>query len=375
MSRRPGKKFAARKGASATPGSVKLGTRASTLATTQSGMVAEALSVHGLDVELVHVTTHGDVNNTPLSQMGGTGVFASAIRADLLAGACDLAVHSFKDLPTAQPLGLKVAAVPARENPHDALVARDGLTLSELPEGARVGTGSPRRAAQLLAARPDLQIVDIRGNVDTRVGRVRGMGGREDLDAVIVAASGLRRLGRGSVITEELGFDVMLPAPAQGALAVECRTQDSRFGALAKGLAAIDDLPTRLSATAERAVLARLEAGCAAPVGAFCELADQKLSLRAVVAAVDGSATVRSEAALEFPDPLPSGSGSRAVEALADLAGAAHQLGVQVAEDLLAQGAADIADLHASKGTPSVTRDPSGRSGPSSEPRSEEDPR
>lgn len=350
MSRRPGKRSAATQKAAP----VKLGTRASALATTQSGMVAKALSQHGLDVELVHVTTHGDVNSTPLSQMGGTGVFASAIRADLLAGACDLAVHSFKDLPTAQPLGLKVAAMPSRENPHDALVARDRLTLAGLPEGAKVGTGSPRRAAQLLAARPDLRIVDIRGNVDTRVGRVKGMGGKEDLDAVIVAASGLRRLGRGSVITEELGFDVMLPAPAQGALAVECRTQDSRFGPLAKALAAIDDLPTRLSATAERAVLARLEAGCAAPVGAFCEAAGGRLSLQAVVTAVDGSATVRSEAALELPTPLPM-----KFEEMADLSGAAHQLGVQVAEDLLSQGAAGIADLHASKGTPSVSRDPS----------------
>lgn len=314
-------------------------------------MVADALAAHGVNVELVHVTTHGDVNTTPLSQMGGTGVFASAIRADLLSGACDLAVHSFKDLPTGQPLGLRVAAVPARENPHDALVARDGLRLTQLPAGAKVGTGSPRRAAQLRAARPDLDVVDIRGNVDTRVGRVKGMGGRQDLDAVVVAASGLRRLGRGADITEELDFDVMLPAPAQGALAVECRTQDSRFGALAKALAAIDDLPTRLSATAERAVLARLEAGCAAPVGAFCQDAGGRLALQAAVAAVDGSRTVRSEAALELPSPLPAKP-----DGLADLAGAAHQLGVRVAEDLLSQGAADVADLHASKGTPSVSR-------------------
>lgn len=326
---------------------VRLGTRASRLATTQSTMVARALDGHGLDVELVHVTTHGDVISTPLSQMGGTGVFASAIRADLLAGRCDIAVHSFKDLPTAQPLGLVVAAVPQREDPHDALVARDGLRLAELPAGARVGTGSPRRAAQLRAARPDLEVVDIRGNVDTRVGRVKGFGGREDLDAVVVAASGLRRLGRGGDISEALDVSVMLPAPAQGALAVECRTTDARHGVLARGLGAIDDLDTRLSATAERAVLAGLEAGCAAPVGCLARVRKGVLDLSAAVVAVDGTRSVRSQAGLELPDRPPEKA-----DEIATLAGAAHALGLQVARELLDQGAARIADLHASKAGP-----------------------
>ncbi|MCI1748051.1 MAG: hydroxymethylbilane synthase [Acidipropionibacterium sp.] len=323
---------------------VRLATRASKLATTQSELVAAALDEHGLDVELVHVTTHGDVVSTPLSKMGGIGVFASAIRTDLLEGRCDIAVHSFKDLPTGQPLGLTVAAVPAREDPHDALVARDRLKLADLPAGSKVGTGSPRRAAQLRAARPDLEIVDIRGNVDTRVGRVRGFGGREDLDAVIVAASGLSRLGRGSDITEVLDADVMLPAPAQGALAVECRTADSRHGALAKGLAAIDDLPSRLCATAERAVLAGLEAGCAAPVGCLAKVESGLLDLHAVVVSVDGTKSVRVQAGLELPSAAPAKA-----DDIATLAGAAHTLGIQVAEDLLAQGAAEIADLHVSK--------------------------
>lgn len=345
MSRRTGRAPAA---AQHTRTSVRLATRASRLATTQSEMVAHALDRHGLDVELVHVTTHGDVVDTPLSKMGGIGVFASAIRTDLLSGACDLAVHSFKDLPTGQPLGLAVGAIPAREDPHDALVARDELTLSELAEGARVGTGSPRRAAQLRAARPDLEVVDIRGNVDTRVGRVKGFGGRQDLDAVVVAAAGLGRLGRGKDICQILDFDVMLPAPAQGALAVECRAADARHGDLARALMAIDDLAARLAATAERAVLAGLDAGCAAPVGALARVESGVLDLRAAVISVDGTRSVRCQAGLELPVNLMDAAPTTP-EAVATLAGAAHSLGLQVAADLLDQGAGEIADLHASK--------------------------
>lgn len=331
--------------------SIRLGTRASTLATTQSEMVAELLRSQGLDVDLATITTHGDTSTASLASMGGIGVFASAIRTALLEGSADIAVHSFKDLPTGRPLGLAIGAVPVREDPRDALVARDGLTLDELPQGASVGTGSPRRVAQLLAVRPDLTIVDIRGNVDTRLGRVKGLGhyaedsGKEDLDAVVLAASGLARLGHSDVITELLDPSVVLPAPAQGALAVECRTADVHHGKLAKALARIDDYGTRLSATAERAVLSHLEAGCAAPIGALAHLAPTPgmspdvLTLDVVVAAVNGSRTIREQVSVELPKEVKP--------ALA----AAHTLGVTAAEELLDDGAADVADLKATGST------------------------
>ena len=330
---------------------IRLGTRASTLATTQSEMVAGMLRSEGLDVDLTTITTRGDTSTTSLAAMGGIGVFASAIRAALLGGDADIAVHSFKDLPTGRPLGLTIGAVPHREDPRDALVARDGLTLNDLPQGASVGTGSPRRAAQLLAVRPDLTIIDIRGNVDTRLGRVKGLGhyaqgsGTEDLDAVVLAASGLARLGHSDVVTEFLNPSVMLPAPAQGALAVECRAADSRHGKLAKALAKIDDRPTRLAATAERAVLSHLEAGCDAPIGALAQLkpapgkSPEVLTLDVVVTAVDGSRTIREQVSVELPEEVDP--------ALA----AAHTLGMTAAEELLDDGAADVADLKASGST------------------------
>ena len=271
---------------------LRLGTRGSRLALTQSGQVAEALRQAaggggGLGIDLVTVRTDGDGDRTPLRQLGGVGVFAARLRHALLDGEVDLVVHSFKDLPTQPVEGLEVICVPAREDPRDALCARDGLTLAALPEGARVGTGSPRRAAQLLAARPDLEVVDLRGNVPTRLARVRGLeavgvGTDEpvapsradsagDLDAVILALSGLRRLGLERCASEVLDLETMLPAPAQGALAVEARASED-CAELAQAAAALDDEPTRLAVTAERALMARLGAGCAAPVGAWAHL-------------------------------------------------------------------------------------------------------
>ena len=280
-------------------GRIRLGTRGSRLALTQSGQVAEALMAagapgegsgarrDGLDIELVTVRTDGDGDRTPLRSLGGVGVFAARLRHALLDGEVDLVVHSFKDLPTQPVEGLEVICVPPREDPHDALCARDGLTLAALPEGARVGTGSPRRAAQLLAARPDLEVVDLRGNVPTRLARVRGLeavgvGTDEpvapsradaagDLDAVILALSGLRRLGLEHCASEVLNLETMLPAPAQGALAVEARAGED-CAELAQAVAVLDDEPTRLAVTAERALMARLGAGCAAPVGAWAHL-------------------------------------------------------------------------------------------------------
>lgn len=319
---------------------VRVGTRASALALAQSGAFARRLATAaGLaDVPLVHVRTEGDVRTGSLASLGGTGVFVTALRDAVLAGRCELAVHSCKDLPTAPADGLRLVAVPERADPRDALCARDGLTLATLPAGARVGTGSPRRAAQLLAARPDLEVVDLRGNVPTRLGRVPGHGrpgtaDPEDLDAVVLAVAGLARLGMTDVITEVLEPDVMCPAPAQGALAVEAA------GPLPvpveAALGALDHLPTRLAITAERALLAALEAGCAAPVGALGTLdeEDGALQLVATVCAPDGSDRLRAEARVVLPGPRAA--------ALA----AAEELGRDVASGLLARGAARLAPV------------------------------
>jgi hydroxymethylbilane synthase len=270
---------------------LRLGTRRSTLATTQSQLVADALTAtSGREVVLVGVTTEGDRSTAALATIGGTGVFVSALREAVLSGEVDLAVHSLKDLPTADPEGLLLAAVPQREDPRDALVARDGLTLGELPPGSTVGTGSPRRAAQLRALGLGLEVVDLRGNVDTRLRRVTD----GDLDAVVLARAGLARLGRLDSATEVLDPLQMLPAPGQGALAVECRQGDT---ATADLLAALDDPLTRAAVTAERSLLAALEAGCSAPVGGYAEVAEgedrPELYLRGAVVAIDGSASVR----------------------------------------------------------------------------------
>src|SRR4051794_10995299 len=205
-----------------TTATLRLGTRGSELARTQSQAVADAITAAtGTPVELVHIVTEGDRSSAAIAQLGGTGVFVAAIRRALIEGSVDLAVHSYKDLPTAAAPGLIIAAVPGREDPRDALVARDGLTLGQLPPGAKVGTGAPRRVAQLRALGLGLDVVPIRGNVDTRLGRVAGRGSENaDLDAVVLARAGLARLGRLDEITETLDPLQVLPAPAQGALAV-----------------------------------------------------------------------------------------------------------------------------------------------------------
>jgi hydroxymethylbilane synthase len=270
---------------------LRLGTRRSALATTQSSWVADRLRDLGFEVDLVEVTTEGDRDRTtPIAALGGTGVFVSALREALAEGRVDLAVHSLKDLPTAADPRTVLAAVPLREDPRDALVARDGLTLAELPAGSRVGTGSPRRRAQIAALGLGLVVTDVRGNVDTRVREVRE--GR--LDAVVLAAAGLRRLARIGEATELLDPIQVLPAPGQGALAVEVRAGDSDTIA---AVASLDDPDARACVTAERALLAELEAGCSAPVGALAEVVEgtdgPELSLRAVVAAPDGSDDLR----------------------------------------------------------------------------------
>jgi hydroxymethylbilane synthase len=245
-------------------------------------------------VVLVEVTTEGDVSSAPLASMGGAGVFVSALREALLRRDVDIAVHSLKDLPTDPCEGVALAAVPLREDPRDVVVARDGLTLGELPTGSRVGTGSPRRAAQLAALGLGLEIVDIRGNVDTRIKKVSS----GELDAVVLARAGLARIGRLDEVTEVLDPLQMLPAPGQGALAVECRSDEEFL--VDQVRLALDDERTRSAVTAERTVLNALEAGCSAPVGALAEVAEgddgDELWVRAIALSYDGVVAVRRSA-------------------------------------------------------------------------------
>ena len=300
---------------------IRLGTRRSPLARTQSELVADALrGALRRDVELVEVVTEGDVSREPLAAIGGTGVFVSALRDALLRADVDLAVHSLKDLPTTPDPHVALAAVPVREDPRDAVVARDGLTLGELPAGARIGTGSPRRAAQLHALGLGFDVVAIRGNVDTRIRKVFS----GDVDAVVLARAGIARLGRLDEVTEVLDPLMMLPAPGQGALAVECRASDPDL--VAEVRSALDDPRTRAAVAAERAVLSALEAGCSAPVGAMGEIAEgedgDELWLRAVALSTDGAFAVRRSA---------TGSPE-----------AAEKVGRALAEEMLDDGAATL---------------------------------
>ncbi|WP_225734782.1 hydroxymethylbilane synthase [Pseudoclavibacter endophyticus] len=304
--------------------SIRIGTRGSALAVAQTSTVADRLGdLAGRDTELVRVTTHGDVSRASLSSLGGTGVFAAELRSTLLEGGCDVAVHSLKDLPTAPAGGLEIAAYPPREDARDALCSAGGgagSRLSELPAGAKVGTGSPRRAAQLRVRRPDLDVRDIRGNIETRLRFVTD----GELDAVVLACAGLDRLGLAGVITERFELDEWPTAPGQGCLAVEVRA-----GEAIAGVADLDDPATRAAVTAERLVLAALEAGCAAPVGATARLANGELRCSASVYAVDGSNVLTASA-------------SRSVDGENAALAAAVTLASEVSEALLAQGAADL---------------------------------
>ncbi|MET0820366.1 MAG: hydroxymethylbilane synthase [Aeromicrobium sp.] len=295
--------------------SLRLGTRASELAMTQSGMIADRLRTEcDVDVELVTISTEGDRSTAPLASMGGQGVFVAALREALVRGDVDFAVHSLKDLPTTPDPRLTVAAIPRREDPRDVLVARDGLTLGELPHGSRIGTGSPRREAQLNALGLGVEVVAIRGNVGTRVGKIAA----GDVDGVLLARAGLLRLGRADEATEVIDPLQMLPAPGQGALACECRVDDD---ATTRLLARLDDSDTRAAVTAERSLLATLEAGCSAPVGALAEIADgdhgDELWLRAVVGDVSGSPTIRLSAT-GLPSEAAAVGERLAVEMLAE---------------------------------------------------------
>ena len=302
---------------------VRIGTRASLLATTQSGLVADLVRERlGREVELVEITTDGDRSQaagTPLTGASTTGVFVSALRDALLDGRVDVAVHSLKDLPTYPAEGITLAAIPTREDPRDVVVARDGLTLGELPVGSRVGTGSPRRAAQLHALGLGVEVAGVRGNVDTRIGKVRS----GEYDAVVLARAGLARIGRLDEVTEVLDPLQVLPAPGQGALAVECRSDDDLATALR---ASLDDPRTRAAVEAERAVLATLEGGCSAPIGALAEVVEgddgDELWVRAVALSPDGALSVRMSATGDPTD--------------------ATGVGDRLAKEMLADGAADL---------------------------------
>jgi len=293
---------------------LRLGSRRSPMAVAQSGDVARLLTERtGRRVEIVGVTTFGDVSRAQLTQIGGTGVFVSALRESLLSREVDFAVHSLKDLPTGAPQGITLAAVPPRDDPRDALVARDGAKLADLPAGARIGTGSPRRAAQLAVLRGDIACVPIRGNAGTRLAKVRD----GELDAVVLAYAGLARIGHTDLISEVFEPDSMVPAAGQGALAVECRADDAELTEL---LATIDHQPSRAAVTAERGLLAALEAGCSAPIGAYAAFTGTQLRLDAIVL---GEKMVLRE------------------HGEADAAGAAR-LGHELAARMLALGAADL---------------------------------
>lgn len=289
----------------------KIGTRGSHLATTQTGHVRDALGEHGHPAELQIVTTSGDLSQAPVERIG-VGVFTSALRDALFNGEVDIAVHSFKDLPTAEEPRAHMI-IPTREDSCEALIARDGLTLAELPEGARVGTSAPRRISQLKAVRPDLDIRPLRGNIERRMSYVED----GELDAIILAYAGLVRGGYGDRATEVFSPEVFMPAPAQGALAVECRSDDA---AAREAIDKLIDAAATAESTAERAVLARLEAGCTAPVAASAVFDGSGVTLRAGVFALDGSRQLVEEA--QGADPA--------------------ELGRKVAEVLLERGAADL---------------------------------
>jgi hydroxymethylbilane synthase len=313
---------------------IRIGTRGSALALAQSGTVADALEKAGAKAELVTVVTPGDRSSAPIAEIG-VGVFTSALRDALADGTVDVAVHSYKDLPTKPDPRLSLAAVPPRADPRDALVARNGLTLGELPPGSRIGTGSPRRAAQIQALGLGLSVIPIRGNVDTRIRKVSD----GELDAVVLARAGLARLGRLGEITEVLDPIQVLPAPAQGALAVECRVDDMDTEHLLQSI--VDDQTTRYAVAAERAMLAALEAGCNAPVGALADVVEDldsedrvvyRLSLRGVAAA-NWSTRLEDTASLEG-----SAVGLLRASATADLT-EGEQLGRALAAELLELGA------------------------------------
>jgi len=298
---------------------IRIGTRASALALVQAGEVAAALRARGQDVEILPVRTEGDrLAAARLATIGGKGLFVREIEDALLAGAVDVAVHSLKDLPAECPDGLTLAAFPVRADPRDTIIARSAGGLSRLPPGAVVGTSSPRRRALVLAARPDLVVEPLRGNVDTRLRKLE----TEALDAIILAAAGLKRLGLTPTYAEPLAVDAFVPAVGQGVLGLEARADDGR---VRTALAALDDRVTRACALAERAFLTRLGASCVTPVAGHASVESGMLVMRALVVSEDGQRILRERGTAALPE--------------------AASLGRRLAESLLGQGAATMVAL------------------------------
>jgi hydroxymethylbilane synthase len=310
---------------------LRIGTRGSALALAQTRTIADALEAAGAAVEIVTVSTPGDRSSKPVAEIG-VGVWTNALRDVLAAGEVDIAVHSYKDLPTAPDPRLVLAAVPPREDPRDVLVARDGLTLGELPSGARVGTGAARRASQLAALGLGLEVVPIRGNVDTRIRKVHD----GEVDGVVLARAGLARLGRLAEVTEFLDPIQMLPAPAQGALAVECRVDDMDVEHLLGST--LNDDETRAAVTAERSLLATLEVGCQAPVGALAEVVEDLIDSGEPAGPDGATQLVVHRLSLRACAATPDNEILRA-SAISDLTNA-DELGRALAAELLDLGAA-----------------------------------
>ncbi len=294
---------------------LRIGTRGSQLALWQARWVQQAIEQQWPEIttELVIIKTTGDkITDVPLAKVGGKGLFVKEIEESLMDGRVDLAVHSMKDMPAELPHGLCICAVPERENPLDALITHKNIPLDQLPPGARVGTSSLRRSSQLLHQRPDLNILPLRGNLDTRLKKLTS----GNLDAIVLATAGLKRLGLDHLITSVLAPDTMLPAVGQGALCIESRTND---GPTSQTVTGLDHAATHLAVMAERAFLHRLEGGCQVPIAAFASIENEKLELTGLVAEIDGSLLIK--------------------EAISGPCDRAASLGTKLAETLLAQGA------------------------------------
>jgi hydroxymethylbilane synthase len=299
---------------------VVIGSRGSLLAMTQTTWVKDHIKFFrpDLDFHIKKIVTSGDkITDVALAKIGGKGLFTKEIENELLAGVIDLAIHSMKDIPTDMPDGLKIGCVPLREDARDVIVSRDNMKFAQLPEGAVIGTCSLRRKAQLLAARSDLDIRDLRGNLDTRLGKIE----KGEFDAVVLACAGIRRLGRQAEISDILGTDVMIPAVGQGALCIQIREGDT---ATEEMLRPLHHEETALAVRAERTLMAELEGGCQVPVGGYAQMVEGKLNLRGVVASVDGGRIVHAE---DTDDPAKP-----------------EELGMRVAGRLIAMGAKEILD-------------------------------
>lgn len=303
---------------------IRLGTRGSQLALVQSNWVKRQLELAGHTVELIEIKTEGDIKTGPLAQIGGQGLFTKRLQVALLQNEVDLAVHSLKDLPTEDHIELKIGAVPVRENPADALISIKHANFALLPQGARIGTGSVRRAAQLLHSRSDLKIEDIRGNVDTRLKKLES----ESFDAIVLACAGLNRMGLGERITAEFPTDQVLPAVGQGCLGLEARADDS---ATLVAIGELNHAPSYAAAMAERAMLRRLFAGCLAPVGARTTVGEHSIELTGVVLSTDGSQRLQATSQSQLPNAASS--------AMPESLEISNSLGIEVAEKLLAIGA------------------------------------